>query len=250
MPRAHVAHQVLVMEQTMVTPFEFETPTPTARPIERWASLAAASAAMTYGFRQRGLGGMWLVAAATPLAYRAVVGSWPGISRDRAARDDTRVALGGGRGVHVRESIRLEKPVDEVYRFWRHVENLPRFMTHLEQVTDLGDGRSHWVAKGPGGVNVEWDAEIISDVENKTIGWRSLPGADVVSAGSVNFSPVRGGTATQISVHLQYSAPGGRAGSWLATLTGREPSQTIRENLRRLKQLLEAGEIARTSQEQ
>ncbi len=237
------------MEQTVSTPFELNAARSSALPIDRWASLVAASAAMTYGFRKRSLGGMWLVAAATAIAYRALVGSWPGVSRDRAARGDTRAALGGNRGVHVRESVTLERPVGEVYRFWRQLENLPRFMTHLEQVADLGNGRSHWVAKGPAGMNVEWDAEIINEVENKTIGWRSLPGADVVSAGSVNFSPVRGGTGTQLSVQLQYSAPGGRAASWLATLTGREPSQTIREDLHRLKQLLEAGEIPRTAQD-
>jgi uncharacterized membrane protein len=235
------------MEETTLTPLDFDATRSTTHPIERWATLAAASAAVTYGLRQRSLAGMWLVAAATPLAYRSVVGSWPSLRTDRALRDDTRVALSGSRGVHVRESIRLEKPIDEVYGFWRRLENLPRFMTHLKQVTDLGNGRSHWVAKGPVDVDVAWDAEIINEVENKVIGWRSLPGSDVVSAGSVNFSSVRGGAGTQVSVDLQYSSPGGRAGSWLATLAGREPSQTIREDLRRVKQLLEAGEIPRAS---
>jgi uncharacterized membrane protein len=233
------------MEQDWTT-HDFDSSTRAAHEIERWASLAAASAAVTYGLRKRSLSGMWWVAAATPLAYRGVVGTWPSWSAERPARGDTRGALAGDRGVHVRESIRLEKPVDEVYRFWRNLENLPRFMTHLRQVIDRGNGRSHWVAKGPGGVDVEWDAEIVNDVENKVIGWRSLPGSDVVSAGAVNFSTVRGGSATQVSVHLQYSAPGGRAGAFLAWLTGREPSQTIREDLRRVKQLLEAGEIPRT----
>jgi uncharacterized membrane protein len=93
-------------------------------------------------------------------------------------------------------------------------------------------------------VRVEWDAEIVSDVEPKTLGWRSLPGSDVVTAGSVNFDVVRGG-ATQITVHLQYAPPAGRAGALVASLFGRAPGQTIREDLRRLKQLLEAGEIAR-----
>jgi uncharacterized membrane protein len=136
--------------------------------------------------------------------------------------------------------------VDEVYRFWRHLQNLPRFMNYLESVTDLGGGRSHWIAKGPADVNFGWDAEIINDVKNKVIGWRSLPGSDVVSAGSVKFSSVRGGRATRVGVQLQYAAPGGRAGSMLASMLGREPSQTIREDLRRVKQLLEAGEIARS----
>jgi uncharacterized membrane protein len=116
-------------------------------------------------------------------------------------------------------------------------------------VTDLGDGRSHWVAKGPAGVNVEWDAEIINEVENKVIGWRSIPGSDVVTAGSVNFAPIGSGRGTQLSVNLQYTPPAGRAGAWLATLFGREPSQTIREDLRRVKHRLETGEVPRAHAE-
>jgi uncharacterized membrane protein len=139
--------------------------------------------------------------------------------------------------------VRLEKPVDEVYRFWRRLENLPRFMTSLARVEDLGHGRSRWVATGPAGSEVEWDAEIINEVENKVIAWRSLPGSQVAVAGSVNFDSVRQGSAAQVTVHLQYAPPAGRAGAFVAQLFGREPSQTIREDLRRLKQLLEAGEL-------
>jgi uncharacterized membrane protein len=157
--------------------------------------------------------------------------------------------LSGDRGIHVRESIRLEKPLDEVYRFWRRFENLPRFMAHLKRVTDLGNGRSHWEAQGPADLTFEWDAEIINEVDNKVIGWRSLPGSDVVTAGSVNFSTVRGGRSTQVSVHLQYAPPAGRAGALFASVFGKEPSQMIREDLRSSKQLLEAGEIPRTTAE-
>jgi uncharacterized membrane protein len=181
--------------------------------------------------------------AAAPFAYRGVVGKWP---FENGYADDTRAALGGNRGIHVRESIRLERPVPEVYTFWRQLENLPRVLTHLEQVEELGNGRSHWVARGPADLGVEWDAEIINEIENKVIAWRSLPESDVVTAGSVTFTPIRGGRATELSVHLQYSPPAGRAGALVATVFGREPHQTIREDLRRLKQVMEAGEIPRT----
>jgi len=157
--------------------------------------------------------------------------------------DSTRSALGGDRGVHVRESIRLEVPVGAVYRFWRRLENLPQFMTHLDRVTEGAEGSSHWVTSGPAWLAVEWDAEIINEVENKVLAWRSLPGSDVVTAGSVNFDAARGGRSTQVSVHLQYAPPAGKAGALVASLFGREPSQTIREDLRHFKQLLEAGEI-------
>ena len=221
---------------------DVEHPSTEIREIERWASLAAATAVMAYGFSRRNIQGVALAAvAASPFAYRSLSGKWP------FENGDTRAALSGDRGIHVRESLRLERPVSDIYSFWRQLENLPRVFTHLEQVTELGNGRSHWVARGPADLGVEWDAEIINEVENKVIGWRSLPDSDVVTAGSVNFKPVRGGRATDVSVHLQYEPPAGRAGALLARIFGREPSQSIREDLRRLKWVMEAGEIPRTS---
>jgi uncharacterized membrane protein len=211
--------------------------------VERWVTLATAAALIAYGFSRRTLPGVCLAFAAAPLAFKGVAGWWPGVNGS-VPSDDTRVALSGDRGIHIRESIRLEKPIAEVYRFWRTFANLPRFMTHLRRVTDLGHNRSHWEASGPARVKVEWDAEIINDVENSVIGWRSLPGSDVVTAGSVHFAAVRAGRSTQVSVHLQYSPPAGRAGALIATLLGRNPAHMIREDLRRLKQLLEAEEIA------
>lgn len=215
--------------------------------VERWASLVTASVAVAYGLQRRSLPGFFLAVAATPFAYRGLAGEWPPFKRLLIAHEDTRTALGGDRGVRVRDAIRLEKPLDEVYRFWRRLENLPQFMTHLERVTELGDGRSHWIAKGPAGTQVEWDAEIINESENTVIGWRSIPGGDVVTAGSVSFEPARAGRSTQVTVTLQYAAPAGRLGAWMAAVFGREPSQTIREDLRRFKQLLEAGEVARAT---
>ncbi len=221
---------------------DIEHPLSDIREIERWASLAAATAFLAYGFSRRRASGVALAAAAaTPFAYRVVSGKWP------FENGDTRSALSGERGIHVREAVRIERPVAEISAFWRQLENLPRVFTHLEQVTDLGNGRSHWVARGPADLSVEWDAEIINEVDNKVIAWRSLPASDVVTAGSVTFKPVRNGQAAEVSVHLQYQPPAGRAGALFARIFGREPSQTIREDLRRLKWVMEAGEIPRTS---
>ena len=109
--------------------------------------------------------------------------------RERRTQRIRRTALGGDRGLRVREAIRVEVPLEEVYRFWRRLENLPRFMAYLESVTESRRRvRSHWVARGPGGVRVAWDAEIINEVENQILAWRSLPGSDIVTAGSVNFA--------------------------------------------------------------
>jgi uncharacterized membrane protein len=219
--------------------------------LERWGSVTTAAALMLYGVTRRSPAGIGLALAATPLAYRGLAGRWPApLTARHREFEDTRAALAGDRGFVVHESVRLELPVAEVYRFWRQLENLPRFMDHLHQVTDTGSGRSHWIAKGPGGVLVEWDAEIINEVENQVIGWRSLPGGDVTVAGSVNFDSVRAGRSTQVTVRLQYAPPAGRVGAFVSMLAGREPSQTIREDLRRLKQILEAGELARATASQ
>jgi uncharacterized membrane protein len=213
---------------------------------ENWLALGAGAALLLAGAFRRSAVGACLAASSTPLLYRGLTGRWPPFIDDLRERSDTRAALAGDRGVHVRESVRLEVPVATVFSFWRRLEQLPQFMSHLERVTQTSYGRWHWVAAGPAGVRVEWDAEIVNEVENQVLAWRSLPGSDVVTAGSVNFDEVRDG-GTQIGVHLQYAPPAGKAGALVASLFGREPSQTIREDLRRFKQLLEAGEVPRAT---
>ena len=211
---------------------------------ENWLAVSAGALLFVYGATRRSATGLCVAAASTPLLYRGMTGQWPAAAQPLLPSDDSRVALAGDRGIHVREAVRLEVPIEEVYRAWRRLENLPRFMSHLVRVTETDGRRSHWVAAGPAGLRVEWDAEIVNEVENKTLGWRSLPGSEVVTAGSVNFDRVRAGRSTQVTVHLQYAPPAGRAGAIVAGLFGRAPSQTIREDLRRFKQQLEAGEPA------
>jgi uncharacterized membrane protein len=211
---------------------------------ERWASAAIGTGLVLAGLARRNRAGALAAVAGSALLFRGASGRCPvnsAIGRD-TAHHDTREALGGRRGIHVKKSITIGRPVDELYRFWRNLENLPRFMDHLESVRVTGD-RSHWVAKGPAGRSVEWDAEIINEVENQLIGWRSLPGATVASAGSVNFDDAGPDRGTRITVHLQYDPPAGKLGALFAKLFGEEPSQQIHEDLRRLKRLLEAGEV-------
>jgi len=220
---------------------------PSVADAENWLALGTGALLLFAGASRRSVVGACLAASSAPLLYRGITGQWPHVLNGHQRPDSTRAALAGERGVHVRESVRVEMPVSDVYRFWRRLENLPRFMTHLRRVTETSDGKSHWVADGPAGLAVEWDAEIINAVEDQVIGWRSLPGSDIVTAGSVNFDTVRGGRGTQVSVHLQYAPPAGKAGALFASLFGREPSQTIREDLRHFRQLLEAGEISRAT---
>lgn len=151
-----------------------------------------------------------------------------------------------GRGIHVAESITIARSPEEVYRFWRNFENLPRFMEHLEAVQTLDDHRSHWRARAPAGTDVEWDAELIDDQPHRLIAWRSLEGADVPNSGVVRFIAAPGNQGTEVHVELSYDPPGGRAGALLAKLLGEEPQQQVASDLRRLKQVLEAGEVIKS----
>ena len=218
---------------------------PSLSDVEACLALGGAALLLIVAATRRSAFSTGLAVASAPLLYRGITGRWPSVPGDSLY--DTQTALGGDRGVHVRESIRVECSISDAYRFWRRLEDLPRFMSHLASVTQRSDRESHWIAAGPAGVTVEWDAEIITEEENRTLAWRSMPGSDVVTAGSVNFEPVREGRSTQLRVHLQYAPPAGRAGALIASLFGREPSQTIREDLRHFKQLLEAGEIPRAT---
>jgi uncharacterized membrane protein len=143
----------------------------------------------------------------------------------------------------VRKSIIINRSPEELYQYWRDLENLPRFMQHLESVRVTGDGRSHWVAKAPAGTSVEWDAEITEDRPNERIAWRSLEGADVDNSGSVEFRPAPGNRGTIVRVEIEYNPPGGAIGALVAKLFGEEPGQQAQEDLRCFKQVMETGEV-------
>jgi uncharacterized membrane protein len=144
--------------------------------------------------------------------------------------------------VPVNKSIVVNASAEEVYEYWRDLENLPRFMRNLESVKVTGEGRSHWVAKAPGG-SVEWDAEITEDVPNRRISWRSLEGSEVETSGTVRFEPAVGGRGTVIHVKLDYSPPAGAVGALVAKLFGEDPDAQMQTDLRRFKQIVELGEI-------
>lgn len=148
------------------------------------------------------------------------------------------------RGFHVHEAITINRPLAEVYQFWRKFENFSTFMSHLESVQTIGPGRSRWRAKGPAGVRVEWEAEITGDRESEWVAWRSVEGSAVQHSGSVRFEHAPGARGTELHVELQYKPPAGVLGVAVARLFGDDPQQQIREDLRRFKQLLETGEVS------
>jgi uncharacterized membrane protein len=145
----------------------------------------------------------------------------------------------------VKAAITVRASRDQVYSFWHDFHNLPRFMAHLESVEPRGGGHYHWKASAPIG-SVEWDAEITQDRPGELIAWRSLPGSDIETSGEVRFADAPGDRGTEIHVNMHYSSPAGRVGELLAKLMGEEPRQQVKDDLRRLKQVIETGDVVRS----
>lgn len=150
------------------------------------------------------------------------------------------------RGMKVVKTVTINRPVEELYRFWRDLTNLPKFMKHLKEVTVLDRRTSHWEVKGPAGMVAKWEAEIINDHENELIAWRSRDGSEIANAGSVRFKRSPSGRGTEVAVALEYVPPGGKMGRLIAKWIGGEPEQQISEDLRRFKWIMETGEIPTT----
>jgi len=217
---------------------------------ERWLSIAAGGLLAAYAARRRSPIGAVAAVVSAGLLFRGVTGhcsvrqalhdlNGHGAEDEATHMSDTRARLGGSGGSLVEESTTIHRRIGDVYRFWRQLENLPQFMGHLRSVTTRSDGTSHWVANGPAGIPVEWDARVINDVENKILGWQSLDGSEVATAGSVNFRETPDGTL--VRVRFQYDPPGGKVGARVAALLGDDPARAVREDLTRLKTLLESS---------
>ena len=143
----------------------------------------------------------------------------------------------------IRRSTTIARPPAEIYRFWRDFQNLPKFMVHLESVETLDSKRSYWRARSVGGKTFEWNAEIVEDRENELIAWCTVGGSQVAHAGMVRFVAAPGGRGTEVHVEATYDPPGGVFGRAIALVVGQEPSQQIEGDLRRLKQVMETGEV-------
>ena len=211
---------------------------------ERWVSAIAGATFLVAGLRRkRWRRLLWPVGGA--LITRAVTGksSLNRVLGRNSARNRQRsspvASLDAGTGTRVDRTIVVDRSPEELFRFWRDFTNLPRFMDNLESVTILDEDHSHWVAKGPAGTRVEWDATIHNEIEDELIAWRSLPGADVNQAGSVRFVPTGDGR-TDVRVVLRYRAPAGKLGDAVAKLLGEDPSRQVADDLRRFKQVVEA----------
>jgi uncharacterized membrane protein len=216
---------------------------------ERLISAAGGGALAIYGLKRGGFGGLMMTIAGGALIYRGAAGHcslYKALSVSTAKRKGLRASVKHGAGIKIEKSVTINKPLEELFGFWQDFENLPRFLNHLESVRAIG-GRSgklsHWIARLPAGMKVEWDAEIINEAPNELIAWRSLEGAPVPNAGSVRFERSLSGKGVDVKVALEYAPPVGKIGSLVAKLLGEDPERRVTEDLRRFKQLMETGRI-------
>lgn len=212
--------------------------------IERGFSVVGGVLLTLLGLKQRTVGGLAAGAAGVALIHRGVTGYCAGYkalgmstAERRTGREEVR-----DRGYCAQTRLRIHRPPEELYGFWREFTNLPRVMPHLERVSRNPDGTLRWVLGGP--VRVAWDARTTEDRPGERIAWETLEGSEVHHAGSVEFRPAPGGS-TDVTLSLAYAPPAGILGKAAATLVGEDPARRMAEDLRRFKQLMEAGEIPR-----
>jgi len=212
---------------------------------ERWISGIAGALVLGYGLRRRRFRtvlaplGLGLIGRA--VSGRSVVNRALGRNSVAGSRTTAVASLERGEGTRIEQAVIIARPAPDLFRFWRQFDTLPRFMENLESVTLLDERYPHWVAKGPLGARVEWDAEIHNEIPDELIAWRALPGSAVDQAGSVHFTPVTEGT--EVRLVMRYAAPAGKVGEAMAHLVGDDPRQQMADDLRRFKQVMEAGEV-------
>lgn len=203
---------------------------------ERFASVALGFLFLSRGIKKASL---FRVAIGGYLIYRGASGHCPVYSKLQRNKYTSKAE-----SVNIQTTFIVNKPKDEVYRFWRNLENLPRFMKHLKNVTELDENRSHWQVNIPGNVaSIGWDAEIVKEEAGELIAWRSLPGATIENAGKVSFRDALGHGGTELTVTITYRPPAGYVGSTLAWLLHPLFKKTIEKDILGFKQYIEIGEI-------
>lgn len=208
---------------------------------ERIGSVAAGAALIALGLWRRSWATIPLLLGGATLVHRGATGYCHLYKRlgINSGQLNTESGVPGNKGFKITEEITIARPATDIYAFWRSLENLTRFMDHVESIEQLDAERSHWTVRAPAGTTVEWTATIITDRPGELIAWESLPGAEVQNAGSVRFEPVENGSSTKVKVTLEYQPPAGILGATVAKLLGEAPVQQLQEDLERLKELLE-----------
>jgi uncharacterized membrane protein len=211
---------------------------------DRIASLVGGAGLMLAGGYKGNLIGAGLTLIGAGLLYRGATGHcmcYEAMGVSTASPNQNSV-IPAKQGVQVEKTIFVDRPVEEVYEVWRDLSNLPRAFKHLQSVEVQDGHNSHWVARGPAGIAVEWDAEVLNDHENRLIAWRSLPDSQVDTAGSVRFKP-RGDHSTEVTVTLRYNPPGGKVADHVASWMGSDLQSLLNEDLATFKQTMESGHM-------
>lgn len=199
-------------------------------PSQRALAGAAGASLATYGYFRGGLKGFAMCLLGGALVARATA-------------NEQLAALVGGRGIYVERTLQVNAPVEQLFAYWRNLENLPQWMSHVREVRYVGGDRYHWVVDGPAGLPVEWDAELLNVVENREMTWRSVEGSDVEHVGRVRFEQDAAGS--RIHVQLKYMPPGGVLGHAVAKAFGTDPASELDDDLTRMKGAVETGQPPR-----
>ncbi len=213
--------------------------------VERMTSGAIGVALAVFGASRRSPFGFILALGGAALVSRAATGYCP-LNKAAGLTEEDKDAAPWNRSVKVKNAVTITKPRDEVYAFWRNLENLPRFMRHLEEVVETDAHRSEWRAVAPAGRQVHWTAEITEERPGELLAWKSLDGADVPNEGRVTFEDAPGNRGTIVRVELSYSPPAGALGAFFAKLFGEEPQGQVADDLRRFRSIMETGEVPTT----
>lgn len=189
------------------------------------------------------LGGAMTIKAARKGGFlRTLAGGyllWRGATGHCGVYRAAGISTGEGRGVEIEEAVTINRPLAEVWGFWRNLENLPEFMEHLAEVKVIDSKRSHWVAEAPGDIRVEWDAEIVGERVNEFIAWRSLPYSDIRTRGRVDFRAAPGLRGTEVRVRMFYDLPGVSPAAAVRRLVENITFRQLRGELLRLKEQME-----------
>jgi uncharacterized membrane protein len=212
---------------------------------ERVVSSIAGAALLLLGLARSGIGRFALTGLGAALAYRGIMGHsflYRFLGINRASREPGRVQ--GNLGIKVEQAVHVNAPPEQVYAAWRNLSNLPRFMSHLERVEELDRTRSRWTVRAPAGMKISWEAEIINEIPNRVIAWRTIGNEVVAHAGSVQFERAAEGRATIVRVSMQYDPLAGALGQALAAALGADPQKQIEQDLTAFKRAMEQGELA------
>jgi uncharacterized membrane protein len=215
--------------------------------LERYGSIIGGAALVATGLARRSFPGLLLAAAGGAFIMRGMAGHcrlYDSVGVSTAV--SPRAGVPDRTGHKIEKTILIARPPEELFRFWRNLENLPSFMESLESVRLLDSRRSHWVVKAPAGQRLEWDAEIVNEHPGEMISWQTLPGADVQSAGTVRFTPAEDGRSTLLRVVLEFHPPGGAVGARVARFLGQDPAGRLERDLGRLKQIVEQAHASAT----